>query len=63
LRAHRIVSWKKERAMHESRPKTEDERHKRFKERVAKILREYEEKVQAARERYDKKATGPREKP
>ena len=49
--------------MHESRPKTEDERHKRFKERVAKILREYEEKVQAARERYDKKATGPREKP
>jgi hypothetical protein len=35
---------------------TEDEQLRRFKERVARILRDYEKKIQEARDRYDKKS-------
>jgi hypothetical protein len=35
---------------------TEEEQIRRFKERVARVLEEYEERVQQARDRYDKKA-------
>ncbi|MEM7235585.1 MAG: hypothetical protein AAF517_25655 [Planctomycetota bacterium] len=33
----------------------DEEQLRRFKERVAQILRDYEEKIQEARNRYDKK--------
>ena len=33
----------------------DEEQLRRFKERVAQILKDYEEKVQEARARYDKK--------
>lgn len=35
--------------------KDDEEQLRRFKERVARILRDYEEKIQEARDRYDKK--------
>jgi hypothetical protein len=34
---------------------TDEEKLRRFKERVARILKDYEEKIQEARDRYDKK--------
>ncbi len=34
---------------------SKEEQTRRFKERVAQILKDYEEKVQEARARYDKK--------
>ena len=34
---------------------TDEEQMRRFKERVARILRDYDEKIQEARARYDKK--------
>lgn len=41
-----------------SKKLTDEEQLRRFKERVARILKDYEEKIQEARARYDKKNAG-----
>ena len=41
-----------------TRKLTEEEQMRRFKERIASILKDYDEKIQEARARYDKKNRG-----
>ena len=55
-RAGHIVRFGEKEVTMKSRKVSDEEEMRRFKKRVARILKDYEEKIQEARARYEKKA-------